>query len=118
MGVSVPSLRRKSTDSLIVCSTVIPTSFSEVVLLLFHWLACARACDPHPFAAHGHVKPHVHYNDEMAFGYTEVLLVFNFLELLVQKGSMKILYGTVHGNKKLFHIQMKVYNWASGSEPT
>ena len=53
----------------------------------------------------GHVKPQVHNNEEMAFYYTEVLV------LLVKKVSMKILLakGTAHRNKKLFHIKTKVY---------
>ena len=63
-------------------------------------------CEPTPFAPRGHLKSHVHNNEEIAFVYTEIHV---FLALL-RKGPTKIPLGkcTLQENMKPFHAKMKV----------
>ena len=54
--------------------TVIPTPTP----LMFYWFVLPNACNslthmsPTPFAPRSHMKLHMHYNEEMAFVYTDM----------------------------------------------
>ena len=58
-------------------------------ILIYTCFSCfciLHAHKPHPFASHGHVKSHMHNNEEMVFIYTEI-----YFELYsCMKGPTKI----------------------------